>query len=175
METYKFDYPIEIRKRVKVLVGNPVLLSTKDIDSYNVICGLVKTYELFSLELLPDKLGLSNYGFEKAIKWPKRVDYLKWIEEKIKDFIADTDYRREAKEALFLDKRGNGIAATVDYALSQDVTVVKNGTHVVIFNDRLRYEFDLKHFHLAARTKIENLIKLKRASDLIRKLNNKTI
>jgi hypothetical protein len=175
MENYNFEYPVEIRRRVNAMVGNPVVPSEDYIAAYNVICRFVKTYELFSLELLPDKLGLSYYGFEKAIKWPKREDYLKWIEEQIKDFKADTDYRREAKEALFLDKRGNGIAATVDYALSQDVTVVKNGTHVVIFNDRLRYEFDLKHFHLAARTKIENLIKLKRASDLMRKLNNKTI
>lgn len=175
METYNFEYPIEIRRRVNVLLGNPVVPSEDYIYNYNVICGFVKTYDLFSLELLSDKLGLNYYGFEKTIKWPKRVDYLQWIEEQIKDFKADTEYRREAKEKLFLDKRGNAIAATVEYALAQDVTVVKNETHVVIFNDRLRYEFDLKHFHLAARTKIENLIKLKRASDLLRKLNIKTI
>jgi len=166
----KFTSPLEVRRRVTALRDNPIVKSELDIDEYNSVCKLVETYGVFRLTLGTENVVIDSF-IERTVRYPKNPT-LDWLERQIKDVVANGDYIRNASisgTALMTVGRSNGIADTVEYALSKNAEITKEGDWVTLRTPDLMYKFCLANLHLKARTEIEERIKLKRLQLLVAK------
>jgi len=164
----KFTATSEVRSRVQVSQGNPIIKDETEIQKYNDVCDLLPRYCLCRLELRVDDFFVSFGRKEKRFKYVKCAD-VKWLECKIKTLRENLDYAIGQNVELFTETRANGIVNSIGYALQQDTTVIQSGAEVIITSEMLTYRVNLNRFPLPQRVKIDKLLAIRRLEDLLKK------
>jgi len=72
-----------IRKKVFIANGNPVITSEENVTGYNEICKLVKEKNITYIQLNVDDVYVELLGVKRRIKYPNDSD-LPWLKRKIK-------------------------------------------------------------------------------------------